>query len=144
MRIALTGLLMLLSAGCGPNGDKGSTSTSAEYGQAPAATERGGTISVGEKTWAVVPSMQCSVYPGMVVSIAGHAAGDPSLEIVIDYGGPTGARVGGDGSADAWRAVAETLVVEIDRKRVRGTASFRQGFSSEAQTVPGSFDVNCG
>ena len=51
--------------------------------QAPAPRrERGGTITIGADTWKIVPSMQCSVYPGNVVAIAGHAEGERKLEVV--------------------------------------------------------------
>jgi len=108
----------------------------------PAATaERRGTVTVGEDSWILVPSVQCSIYPGNIVSIAGHAAEDESLQLVIDYGGPTGVRVG-DGP-DAWHAQPESIKVHIEGKRIQGTATFFRYSGSPDDTRQGSFDVSC-
>ena len=104
-----------------------------------AVADKGGSITVGEDSWTLVPAIQCSVYPGDIVNIAGHAKEDDSLEIVIDYGGPTGVRVGQ--GADAWHARKESIAVQIENKRVQGTATFIQHTGSEEH--PGSFDVSC-
>ena len=107
-----------------------------------AAAERGGTISIGEHNWNVVPSIQCSVFPGNVVSIAGHAAGDESVEITIDFGGPDGVRVG-EGN-DAWHARKETIEKQIEGKRVKGTATFFKYTGKPEDARQGSFEVSCG
>lgn len=142
MRALIILSLLLAVAGCAPDGGE-PVSTSAQETQKRTAADKGGTITIGEETWSVVPAVQCSIYPGNIVSIAGHAAENSALEIVIDYGGPTGVRVGDDGSPESWRALRDTLEVEISGQRVRGTASFSQGLSSTAETVEGSFDVTC-
>ena len=76
-----------------------------------------------------------------IVSIAGHAAEDPSMEIALDFGGPTGVRVG-EGS-DAWHAQKDSINVQIEGKRVQGTATFFQYSGSPEATQQGSFDVSC-
>ena len=124
-----------LLAGCGAE-------TGSEQ-QPEAAVQRGGTLTVGTDTWTIVPAIQCSIYPGGVVSIAGHAAEDPSLEIVIDWCGPTGVRIGQDGSETSWFGTRDTIQMEIDGKTVRGTATFNEYSTGTGESRPGSFEVNC-
>lgn len=130
----------LLAAGCG--GGESDLSDGAS-GVAQAADKRGGTLTVGEESWTFVPSIQCSVYPGPVVSIAGHAEGNPSLEIIIDYGGPNQARIAESDSGPGWHAVRETLDVQIDGKRVSGTATFTEYSTGTGAQAEGSFDIQC-
>lgn len=128
--------------GCsGPDtGNGGSTSqaTSQSAGQ-----QRGGTITVGKETWTIVPSISCSVYPGNVVHIAGHAAENTELEIVIDWGGPNHARVAESDSGPGWHAIRDTLDVEVDGNTVKGSATFSEFFGGSGDRADGSFDVNC-
>ncbi len=105
--------------------------------------QKGGTLTVGDESWTIMPAIQCSVYPGNVVSIAGHAAGNPELEIVIDWGGPNQARIAESDSGPGWHAIRDTLKVEIDGKAVRGTATFSQFATGTGKTAAGSFEVNC-
>ena len=146
MRISMicSVVVALAMVGCGSGKDANSEQAqSAAAGGAAPAAERGGTITVGEVSWALIPAIQCSVYPGDVVNIAGHAASDPELEIAIDYNGPTGVRIGGEGGL-SWYAMKDTLNVQIDGKRVQGSATFNTDFSGAGQSAAGSFDVNCG
>lgn len=145
MRIlkAMTPALFLVVAACGPGESTGSGSKAVAAGQA-SARERGGTITVGEESWVIVPSVQCSVWPNGVVSIAGHAATDPALEIVIDHGGPNQVRIGNDGDGDDnWHAVPGTIEIKIEGKHVRGTATFSRYFGGSGESRQGSFDVQC-
>lgn len=119
-------------------------SSTAAASQAKPASKRGGTITVGDEIWTFVPSTQCSVYPGNVVSIAGHAKEDESVEIVIDWGGPAGVHVGQDGTNTSWHAVNGSLKVTIENKRVFGTASFATTSYSTEAVAEGSFDIECG
>lgn len=132
----------LATAGCGTDSDNGGERT----GSAPAAkSARGGTITVGEESWTFVPSTQCSVYPGNVVHIAGHAAEDPSLEIVIDYSPDDGyaeARVGSDSGA-GWHAMRDTLTFQIDGKHVVGSATFNVYATGTGESAQGSFEITC-
>ncbi len=135
--------LSLLASGCGGTDgadDEAAVTPSADL-QASTAAERGGTISVGEESWTIVPAIQCAVYPGNVVSIAGHAEEDSSIEIVIDYGGPNQVVVGS--GMEAWHAGADTIVIEIDGKRVRGTATFTRFTAGTQESREGSFDLTC-
>jgi hypothetical protein len=143
--VTLASALILAIAGCSSddNSDDAGKAAPAETSQSSPAGERGGTITVGEESWTIVPSIQCSIYPGNVVSIAGHAAGDPSLEIVIDYGGPSGVRIGDGGSEVSWNAIRDTIKIEIDGTHVTGTATFSTGAGGSGESAPGSFDVNC-
>jgi hypothetical protein len=136
--------LLFSVTACGSGNDTGSQAVNAS---APAA-QRGGTITVGETTWTVVPATQCSVYPGNVVAIAGHLADDPGVEVIIDRfsdgPGDGGARIGPETGDNSWHAMPDTLVFAIDGKRVRGTATFNRYFSGTGDSAEGSFDVNCG
>ena len=107
--------------------------------------ERGGTISVGEDSWQIVPAIQCRVFPGGIVSIAGHAGSDPDLEIVIDVDphGPTGVRVGGEGGGVSWHSVKGSFDIEVQGKRVRGAGTFSQYYGGAGETRQGEFTVDC-
>ena len=145
--LPLTAVLLALTAlGCDSDESAGEQITAAgkaNYeGQSRAVAKRGGTFTVGKQTWTLVPSTQCSIYPGNVVSIAGHAEEDPSLEIIIDYGGPDGARIGPD-SVSGWQAMPETLIIEIDGRHVHGEATFSEFFGGRGDKAEGSFDVDC-
>ena len=126
-------------------GIRGTESASApsKTTQTTMASQRGGSITVGDDSWTVVPSTQCSIYPGNVVSIAGHTAEDPTLEIVIDYGGPNQIRIGGEFDG-LWHAMHDTIKVEIAGKRIRGTATFNESLAGTGKSAEGSFEVNCG
>ena len=82
------------------------------------------------------------------MSIAGHTADDPAVEIVIDrYGdgaGEGGVRIGPETGDNSWHAMPDTLKFEIDGKRVRGSATFNRYFTGIGDSAEGSFDVNCG
>ena len=119
-------------------------SSTATAPQAKPANKRGGTITVGDETWSFVPSIQCSVYPGNVVSIAGHAKEDESVEIIIDWGGPVGVRIGRDSNDTSWHAVQDSIEMTIENKRVSGTASFATSSYSTNAVAQGSFDIECG
>ena len=97
---------------------------------------------MGERSWTIVPSMQCSIYPGNVVSIAGHAAEDESLEIVIDYGGPNHVRIG-EGRGAIWHAVPDSIEMQIEGWRVTGSADFTEQFGGVGTPATGSWDVGC-
>ena len=137
-------ILVLLAAGCGADEGAQSQAAAMQPGTGPqeANTGRGGTITVGDDSWTIVPSTQCSVFPGNVVSISGHAAEDPSLEIVIDVGGPDQVVIG-SGRDALWHAGRDTLQVQVDGKHVQGTATFTRGASGVGESRQGSFDVRC-
>jgi hypothetical protein len=138
MRKWLLALLILSLAGCGESG--------AEQAAMPEASaqpaQRGGTITVGDSSWTIVPSTQCSVYPGNVVNIAGHAAEDESLEIVIDYGGPNQVRIG-EGRGAIWHAVPDSIQMQIAGRRVTGSANFTTQPGGTGTSATGSWDVGC-
>jgi len=144
--MALLPLLMMM--GCEADESAGGGSSAGTAAPQMNSSQRGGTITVGEDHWTVVPSIQCSVFPNNVVNIAGHAASDPQLQMVVEYGGPTQIRIGSDNDArdkGAWYAVPETIEITVEGKRVRGTATFvftgHPGGSAESRQ--GSFDVQC-
>ena len=127
-------------SGCGENaGVPAETSA----GNAQPAAQRGGTIAVAGETWTFVPSISCSVYPGPTVNLAGHAAEEPNLEIVIDWGGPNQARIAETDSGPGWHAVRETLDVQVDGRRVTGSATFSEYFTGTGERAEGSFDIQC-
>jgi hypothetical protein len=133
-----------VAAGCGWDSNPGVGPTSDD--QASSSNSRGGTITVGEQTWTFVPSIQCSIYAGNLVSIAGHAAEDPSLEIVIDYTtqrGPVGVSVGADRREGSWFAVRDSLQWQIEGQQVRGTATFSEFRGGSGKSAEGSFDISC-
>lgn len=113
---------------------------------APAAAPRpAGTITIDGRTWTVIADVQCSVAPGPVVAIAGHAAEDKTVEITIDYNGnqgPTGASVTKpDGTVD-WTAYA-SMNFQIERQRVQGAGYFTGTMRGIQKQAEGRFDVDC-
>jgi hypothetical protein len=136
MRPGVTCILsFVLVAGC--QADSGET-------QSSPTSSRGGTLTVGGDSWTLVPSTQCSIYSDDLVNIAGHAAEDPSVEIVIDYGGPTGVTIGTVSQEPWWQAVQDSIAIEIEnRRRVRGTATFEVFRNGTRGSVEGSFDITC-
>jgi hypothetical protein len=143
--VYLTLCLSVTIVGCGKKdaADTNQASAVASTTTKPA-SKRGGTVTVGEDTWTFVPSTQCSVYPGDVVSIAGHAKEDDSVEIVIDWGGPVGVHVGEDGADTSWHALRDSIQVTIDNKHVSGNASFATSSYSTTAVAEGSFNIECG
>ena len=129
-------------ADAGPAAGQAAPSTS----PAPAPKrERGGTITIGTDTWNIVPSTQCSVYPGNVVAIAGHAEGVRKLEIVIDHdpSGLKGVRLGSESGSDGWYSVSGSIEFEIDGKRVSGSGTFSARLGGGGETASGNFVVDC-
>ena len=104
-----------------------------------------GTIVIDGRRWAVVADTHCSVAPGPVVSIAGHATDDEAVKIVIEYNGnegPTGVSVTkADGSVD-WTAYA-SMNFQIERQRVQGAGYFTGTTGGVQQQAEGRFDVDC-
>lgn len=132
-----------LAGGCGqgaaPEPDSSASDTAA------AAPRPAGSITIDGRKWTVIADVRCSVTAGPVVSIAGHAAEDEAVEILIDYNGnqePTGVSVKKpDGTVD-WTAYA-SMNFQIERQRVQGSGYFT-GMSGGAQTqAAGQFDVDC-
>lgn len=104
-----------------------------------------GTITVGDRSWSLVPSIQCSMYPGPVVSIAGHAEGNPNIEITIDYDPGsewTAAKVTGGADDLHLSAQDEDLTVRIDGKAISGSGTFKSQWGT-GPSARGSFDVEC-
>lgn len=147
MRLIILLTLAATFAAIGCDANSGGTRSSREAADGPqssSGSSRSGTLTVGEASWTFLPSTQCSIYPGNVVSIAGHAAEDPSVEIVIDYGGPTGVTIGTYGREPWWQAVRDTIEVEIEgRRRIGGTATFEVFRNGAKETAEGSFDISC-
>ena len=135
-------LLVMSIAGCsGP--DSGNSDSASPAASQSAGQQRGGTITVGEESWTIVPSISCSIYPGNIVNIAGHAAENAEMEIVIDWGGPNQVTIAEHDSAAGWYADRETLVVQVDGKTVKGSATFGEHFGGRGEQAEGSFEVNC-
>jgi len=138
----------VVAVGCGENTEAVSNPGAAQTERAaavPQKNQRGGTVTVGDRTWKIIPSVQCSVYPGDVVAIAGHAESAPDLEIVIDNdpNGRSGVRIGGEGQAVSWYSVPETLQITIAGKQVQGSATFSVYFGGAGETAQGTFKVDC-
>lgn len=130
-------------AGCDSSNNENETAAKSATASQTMDSEKGGTFTVGEETWTIAPSIQCSIYPGNIVNIAGHAAGDRELEIVIDWGGPNQARVAKSDGEQGWHAIRDTLQVEVDGRTVRGSATFSEYAGGAGETAEGTFEVKC-
>lgn len=148
--LIVTLVFALALAGCSENTETGSNAGASQGERAAAASppqksQRGGSVTVGDQTWILVPAIQCGVYPGDVVAIAGHAASDPDLEIVIDNdpNGRSGVSIGGDRQAVSWHSTRESLQMKINGKQVQGSATFSTGYGGSGKTEQGTFKVDC-
>lgn len=129
--------------GCG---DAEDADQPAQTGSATATSEASGpsgVMAIGDKRWDLIPNVQCSIYPGPIVNIAGHVKGQPDLEFVVDYGGPTGARIGKFGEPDSWHASKESISIEIDGRTVRGAGSFGHTTPNATDRIEGEFTLDC-
>ena len=142
--LIIVSLTLFLIAACGGGEQAASPAPSgAEKPQSSQVAERGGTIQVGDQSFVLVAKF-CSVYPGPIVNIAGHAKDDPSLEIVFDHGGPDQIVIGSGGGETLWHAMKSTMKVEVDGKAVSGTATFNKDMNGLGESAEGSFDLRCG
>jgi len=159
--------LLLFAVACGGDDDDDSAPAASGSGDAaPAATattedesdaeggetadssssgESVGSVTIGEETWNIVADVQCSMETVEnnlpVISIAGHAEGDESVEITIDFDPrDTGLRlaVTGEGGDPSWMA-NQDMVVSAGAVSISGEGTFTGG----GETVDGSFEAMC-
>jgi hypothetical protein len=140
------GLFVLAAfGGCGGDVQSPAGNSATPEAAAPnAARARTGVIEIDSETWTIVPSIQCSVYPGPVVSIAGHAAEDEAIEIVIDYAvqrSPVGVSVEKSGGPPSWSAGRDALSFEIDGNHVKGEGTFSESLGGKQ--AEGRFEIAC-
>jgi hypothetical protein len=142
--------LNMLASGCG--GDDESTGTApADEGSEAGDAERGGTFTIGDRTWTVVPAVQCSVFAGDIVMIAGHTAENEEIEVVIDHDPSTeffSAYIQGPDNSPYWIAEGDAITFTIDGKTVSGSGTFSVGLGGqipegEPRELPGSFEIRC-
>lgn len=108
-----------------------------------------GSISIGDQTWRIVASIGCdfdneTASPLTLVSIAGHAEGDESIEIVIQFDPrDTGLvlTVEGAGGEPSWAAINETFVTGVGAVSISGEGSFQSADGGEP--TEGSFRAIC-
>jgi len=135
---------LLTIAGCGNDAKSGAGANGAE---APVESSRGGTITVGDKSWTFIPAGQCSVFPNNQVNMWGHAKADPAFEIVVDYfpdgDGPIGLAGGEYAAMGSWRTVRESMQFDINGRQVRGSGTFTVITEQGQKSVEGSFDITC-
>ena len=141
-------VIVSLAAACSRSDESAAGLDGSPPGQTPATPQPPtphGVIEIDGRTWNVVADVQCSVMPGPVVSIAGHADEDEAVDIVIDYNGaegPTGVTVTKpDGTVD-WTAYA-SMNFQIERKRVQGAGYFTGTTRGVQKQAEGRFDVDC-
>ncbi len=105
-------------------------------------TQRNGSISVGDESWTISVLKQCSIYPGGIVNIWGLTDSEPSHEVIMDFGGPTGVKIG-EAYPPLWQAEKETLEIQINGSRLEGTATFFRYAAGTKEVAQGSFEINC-
>lgn len=130
--------------------DAGSDDGGDDGGDAPATDPSGGGDSVGSvtaggDTWNIVASVECSMETVVndlpVVSIAGHAESDESIEITLafdprDIG--LQLAVTGAGGDPSWSANSD-FVVQAGATHISGEGTFSGG----GEMVEGSFEAAC-
>ena len=138
-RLAAILALVLAFAACSGEAvttDPGDATTTVAADTDMDAEPEGGSVRIGAETWDFVPTIQCSVFEGGPVAIAGSADGDPSVEIVFDRfeDGELSLRVS---TADSeWTAAdGDFEEVSVEGSNVAGTATVREmsGLEAEAE-----------
>ncbi len=135
---------LVLAVGCSDtaNTDTQPATSPAPASQSSPATERGGTITVADESWTIAKFGQCDSYPGDIVHIWGQSTDDPPVEITIDYGGPNSAKIGEE-YPPKWQTEPDTLKVQIDGRRIQGSATFFRHANGQKEFAQGSFEMNC-
>lgn len=172
MFVLIASVVLLFALACGGDDDSSSSNDSpvasgsngpspaglAEQSGSPgdstsdtteASVDTVGTITVGDDTWALVASVQCDFVsipdpPVTVVTIAGHAEGDESIEIGVDFDPrDTGLRltVQGPGGEPSWAAISETFTTRVGATTIGGEGAFSS--SGGGAETEGSFDIRC-
>jgi hypothetical protein len=137
-------LVAAVLVGCGDTGSRtaGPGASQATRTEGVVGAQRAGSIEINGESWTLVPNIQCGVFPGNIVAIAGYAAEDPDTEIVIDYDaerGPIGVRVEKPNGRPAWSAGENDLAFTIDGKKVSGSGTFTEA----GRQAQGRFEVAC-
>jgi len=149
--LAVVLLLGALVSGCG-NEDETAAQGGADTGESGESTaeSRTGTITIGERTWTVVASMQCSIRNDSIVMIFGHTAENEEIEVVIDHDPPDlkSAYIKGPDNTPHWIARDDAIAFEIDGSTVSGSGTFSVGFGGQVEEgqpreVAGSFEIRC-
>ena len=135
-------VIVSMATGCG----RGEEASSSAQAPAPAPEPApAGFIEIDGQTWTVVPDVQCNVFPGPVVAIAGHAAEDKGTEIVVDFNlpdGPTGVSVVPSNGTTEWHAES-AMNFDITGKRVRGAGYFAGSLRGAMRQAQGRFEITC-
>ena len=137
------------AAGSGGSSGGGASSSGSSGGDVV------GSVTIGDETWGIVASIQCAFtqaeggVPGntfevTVVAIAGHAEGDESIEISIDFDPrDTGLAMALKGADENWVANNEGFpTVGVGTSSISGEGTF-DSTSSPGTSVAGSFDARC-
>jgi hypothetical protein len=129
------------------NGDDASGDEDPDDDAAPPPDDSGGGdsvgfVTIGGETWNIVASIQCDVGPVGGVPLArvhGHAEGDESIEIEISFDPrDIGLQLAVSGADFFWDA-NDDAVTQTGGTHISGEGTF----SSETETVEGSFDARC-
>jgi hypothetical protein len=133
------------SGGGDDAGDEGDGDDAAPSDSASEGSDSVGSVTIGADTWNIVASIQCSIATVEnlpLVAIAGHAEGDESVEIAIDFDPRDfGLRLGvmGQAGEPSWSAVNESFTVQAGGNRISGEGTFSGG----GEMVEGSFEATC-
>lgn len=149
--LLLVAALALVLAACGDAAQDGepATTTLADE-EFPVTTTAPGQLVPGtgeaiiaDEVFVLDPSLQCGIFPGPTVSIAGTIE-DGDGEFVIDYD-PANDLVGmsiGESPDDDpfWSARGDDIEFTVDGDTIRGEGTFEDGQGNEA---PGTVEVTC-
>lgn len=105
----------------------------------PAGARGGGEITVGERTWTFVPTIQCMVSGDEIAVIAGQALDDPRVQFSVDVT-PDGQRLDVTVDDADMMAQGDEVTVTIDGRQVAGAATLSDGVTS----TEARFDLVCG
>lgn len=144
MKLGALIVITAMASACGRD-DEPATEVPAAAAPAANASTPVGFIEIDGRKWTVIADVRCSVMPGPVVSIAGHAAEDKDTRIVVDFklpDGPTGVSVVPSNGSTEWNA-EYAMNFEITRKQVRGAGYFAGTRAGSTRQAQGRFEITC-
>lgn len=147
--VVLGALVLALTASCGGDDEDPTavpteatsevTATAAPSDGDDDVTESAGQVTIGDDTWELDPR-QCDVFPGGIVSVSGFAIGDPDVEIVFDVFEADKENLSVSSSDANWSALSDAIDVQVDDRRVSGTATVVTAIGESADAT---FEFNC-
>lgn len=146
LKLILAIVLILAVSACGDDSAESTgagdqlTTTTATPGQI---VPESGEATIGDELYLLDPTVQCGIFPGPTVAIAGIVEGTET-EFVIDYdpSNDFDVMIVGESPGDEvyWQARNEAIEFSVEGQTVRGAGEFSDGQGNQASGV---VEVTC-